>query len=76
MLYPWLLVFICITIFHFLVFHEDFLHATSFRMTSFAPREAMTTAKPPEPFASFMISVLFLSLNPSGIDGPAARHFC
>ena len=44
-------------------------------MTSFAPREAMTTAEPPEPLASFMISVLFLSLNPSGIVGPAARHF-
>jgi hypothetical protein len=45
-------------------------------MTSFASREAMTTAEPPEPFASFMISVLFLSLNPLDIVGPAARHLC
>jgi hypothetical protein len=44
-------------------------------MTTFAPREAITTVEPPEPFASFMISGLFLSLNPSDIAGPAARHF-
>ena len=33
--------------------------ATSFRMTSFASREAMTTAEPPEPYEAFMINVLF-----------------
>ncbi len=28
-------------------------------MMLFPPREAMTTAEPPEPFASFVINVLF-----------------
>ena len=37
------------TIVHFLVFSQRFFSmATSFRMTSFASREAMTTAEPPE----------------------------
>ena len=31
----------------------------SFRMIPFPPREAMTTAEPPEPFALFVINVLF-----------------
>ena len=44
-------------------------------MTSFAPREAMTTAEPPEPFVSFLINVLFLSLIPSGIVGPGGEAF-
>jgi hypothetical protein len=44
-------------------------------MTSFAAAQRMTTAEPPEPFVSFMISILFLSLNPSGVVGPAARLF-
>ena len=40
---------ICTTIVHFLVFSQRFFSmATSFRMTSFASREAMTTAEPPE----------------------------
>ena len=44
-------------------------------MTTFAAAQRMTTAEPPEPFESFMINVLFLSLNPLGVVGPAARHF-
>ncbi len=44
-------------------------------MTTFAAVQRMTTAEPPEPFTSFMINVLFLSSNPTGIDSPAARHF-
>jgi hypothetical protein len=50
--------------------------AMSFRMTSFAPREATTTAEPPEPFASFMINVLFLYLNPLCVIGPARGFWC
>ncbi len=47
--------------------------STSIRMTSFAPREAMTTAEPPEPLtlqhSEFIIFKQILLL----IDGPAAR---
>ena len=45
-------------------------------MTSFASREAMTTAEPPEPLtlqhAKFIITKQILY----PIDGPAARHSC
>ena len=43
----------------FCFFAKIFSMATSFRMTSFASREAMTTAEPPEPFVSFAINILF-----------------
>ena len=47
-----------------------------FRMTSFAYREAMTTAELPEPLnfqhAKFIITKQVLQK----IDGPAARHSC
>jgi hypothetical protein len=39
--------------------------ATSFRMTSFAPREAMTTAEPPEPLAFSASRIHFIQTNPS-----------
>ena len=55
-------------------FTKIFSMTTSFRMTSFAPREAMTTAEPPEPFESFTINVLFQHGILSGIIGPAARQ--
>ena len=42
----------------------------------FPPREAMTTAEPPEPFESFMINVLFNLYILLAVVGPVARHFC
>ena len=36
----------------------------------------MTTAEPPEPFASFVINVLFHDEIPRDIVGPAVRYFC
>ena len=44
-------------------------------MTSFAPREAMTTAEPPEPFESFVINILFNLYILLAVVGPAARFF-
>ena len=44
----------------FSCFYEKIFSKTlSFCMMLFPPREAMTTAEPPEPFASFVINVLF-----------------
>ena len=44
-----------------------------FRMTSFAPREAMTTAEQTEPFVSLAINVLFHHESLSDLVGPSAR---
>ncbi len=38
----------------------ELLDELSYRMTSFAAAQRMTTAEPPEPFALFAIDVLFL----------------
>jgi hypothetical protein len=37
----------------------------SFRMTSFAPREAMTTAEPPEPLTISAFRIHFIQTKPS-----------
>ena len=54
----------------------DVFFTKIFRMTSFASREAMTTAELPEPLnfqhAKFIITKQILQK----IDGPAARHSC
>jgi hypothetical protein len=39
--------------------------AMSFRMTSFAPREAMTTAEPPEPLTFSAFRIHYIQTNPS-----------
>ena len=44
-------------------------------MTSFAPREAMTTAEPPEPLDFSAFRIHFFKQILQLIDGPAARHF-
>ena len=44
-------------------------------MTSFAPREAMTTAEPPEPLHLQHSNVIMNKQILQQIDGPAARHF-
>ena len=47
--------------------------AMSFRMTSFAPREAMTTAEPPEPLTFQHQDAIMNKQNLQEIVGPAAR---
>jgi hypothetical protein len=49
---------------------------TSFRMTSFASREAMTTAEPPEPLTLQHSEFIIFKQNLQQIGGPAARHSC
>ena len=44
-------------------------------MMLFPPREATTTAEPPEPFGSFVINVLFNQNILQAVVGPAAKHF-
>ena len=56
-------------------FAKIFSMATSFRMTSFAPREAMTTAEPPEPLDFQHPEFIFFKQILQRIDGPAARLF-
>ena len=48
---------------------------TSFRMTSFAAAQRMTTAAAAGAVCVIHDQRLVLSLDPSGIAGPAARHF-
>ena len=43
-------------------------------MTSFAPREATTTAEPPEPLTFSAFRIHFIQTNLQRIDGPAVRH--
>ena len=45
-------------------------------MRAFAPREAMTTAEPPEPLTVQHLEIILFKQNLPLIVGPAARHFC
>ena len=54
-------------------FAKIFSMATSLRMTSFAPREAMTTAEPPEPLPFQHQDAIMNKQNFQEIVGPAAR---
>jgi len=47
----------------------------SFRMTSFAAAQRMTTAESPEPLAFSAFRTQFFKQILQQIDGPAARHF-
>ena len=49
--------------------------ATIFRMTSFAPREAMTTAEPPEPLTFSALRIPFIQTNPSADCRPGGEAF-
>ena len=46
---------------------------SSFRTTSFAAAQRMTTAEPPEPFALFVTNVLFHHEILGDVVGPSAR---
>ena len=48
-------------------FAKIFSMATSFRMTSFAPREAMTTAEPPEPLTFSAFRFFYSNKSFSGL---------
>jgi hypothetical protein len=48
---------------------------SSFRMTLSSPREAMTTAEPPEPLDFQHSEFILFKQILQRIDGPAARHF-
>ena len=48
--------------------------ALSFRMMLFPPREAMTTAEPPEPLILQHSDSIINKQNLQEIVGPAARH--
>ena len=43
-------------------------------MRAFAPREAMTTAEPPEPLTVQHLEIILFKQNLPLIVGPAARH--
>ena len=45
-------------------------------MMLFPPREAMTTAEPPEPLTFPYLDSIMNKQNLQDIVGPAARHFC
>ena len=49
--------------------------ASSFRMTSFAPREAMTTAEPPEAVTVSASRFHYPQQNPLHIVGPGGEAF-
>ena len=55
-------------------FAKIFSMAMNFRMTSFAPREAMTTAEPPEPLTVQHSDPIMNKQNLQEFVGPAARH--
>ena len=51
-----------------------FFMASSFRMMLFPPREAMTTAEPPEPLIFQHSQFIIYKQNIQEFVGPAARH--
>ena len=58
----------------FLFFAKIFSMASSCRMRSFPPREAMTTAELPEPLVLQHSDSIINKQNLQEIVGPAARH--
>ena len=57
-------------------FAKIFTITMSFRMIPFPPREAMTTAEPPEPLTLLHSEFILFKQILQQIVGPAARHSC